>query len=69
MNTGKVINKPNQTHHISNSDENSYMAVTFLKNTGRTGGKLWPQDKSSTGLQELSLMNNTFLVQFTMTSI
>ena len=34
--------------------------MTFLKNAGRTGGKLQPQDKSSTRLQELSLMNNTY---------
>ena len=60
MNTGKLIFNPNPTHCISNQNENSYIAVTFLKNTGRTGGKLRPQDKSSTRLQELSLMNNTY---------
>ena len=59
-NTGKQIDNPNPTHHYSNSDENSYIPVKFLKNTGRTGGKLRPQDKSSTRLQELSLMNNTY---------
>ena len=46
----KSINLPN---HNSKSDENSNIPVTFLKNTGRTGGKLRPQDKSSTRLQEL----------------
>ena len=30
-----------------------------MKNTGNKGGKLCPQDKGSTRLQELSLMNNT----------
>ena len=59
MNTGKLIINPNPTHHISNSDENSYIPVIFLKNTGRTGGKLRPQDKSCTRLQEFLLMNNT----------
>ena len=61
MNIGKLIINPNPTHHISNRDENSYISVTFLKNTGRTGGKLRPQDKSSTRLQELSIMNKTYV--------
>ena len=30
-----------------------------LKNTGNIGGKIKPQDKDSTRLQELSLMNST----------
>ena len=61
INIGKLIINPNPTHHISNRDENSYISVTFLKNTGRTGGKLRPQDKSSTRLQELSIMNKTYV--------
>ena len=44
----------------SYTDENSYVLVKFQKNTGRTGGKLKPQDTESTRLQELSLMNNTY---------
>ena len=60
INTGNVIIMPNLTHHISKSDENSFIPVTVLKNTGRTGGKLRPQDKSSTRLQELSLVNNIY---------
>ena len=39
--------------------ETVYVPVQFLKNTGRFSGKLKPQDKDSTRLQELSLMNNT----------
>ena len=58
MKTGKMKVNPNQTYK-SYSDENSYNPVTFLKN-GNVGGKLRPQDKGSTRLQELSLMNNTY---------
>ena len=43
----------------STTDENSYAPKQFHKNTGRIGGKLKPQDKDSTRLEELSLMNNT----------
>ena len=43
----------------STTDENSYVPVQFPKNTERIGGKLKPQGKDSTHLQELSLMNNT----------
>ena len=43
----------------SNSDEKAYIPVQLLKNIGNTGGKIKPQDKDSTRLQELSLMNNT----------
>ena len=43
----------------STSDDNSYIPVNLLKNTGNIGGKRKPQDKDSTRLQELSLMNNT----------
>ena len=58
MNTGKLFINPHQTHY-SNSNENSYIPVQLLKNTGNTGGKIKPQDKDSTRLHELSLMNNT----------
>ena len=58
MNTGKLNIHPMATSH-STTDENSYVPVQFLKNTGRVDGKLKPQDRNSTHLQELSLMNNT----------
>ena len=57
MNRGKLLIHPMATSH-STTDENSYVPVKFRKNTGN-GGKLKPQDKDSTRLQELSLMNNT----------
>ena len=59
MKTGKFIINPTERYH-SSSDENSYIPVTFLKTTEKTGGKLCLQDKGSTRLQELSLMNNTY---------
>ena len=34
MNTGKLIIYPNLAHYNSNPDENSYIPVTLLKNTG-----------------------------------
>ena len=43
----------------SYTDENSYVSVKFQKKTGRIGGKLKPQNKDISRLQELSLMNNT----------
>ena len=46
------------THH-STSDENSFIPLYLLKNTGNIGGKLKTPDKDSTRLQELSLMSNT----------
>ena len=44
----------------STTDEKSFVPVKFLKNTGNIGGKLKPQNKDSTRLQELSLM--TFIL-------
>ena len=58
MNTGKIIIHEMATSY-STTDKNSYVPVQFQKNTGRIGGKFKPQDKDSTSLQELSLMNNT----------
>ena len=60
MNAGNLIIKPDLTHHVSKNGENSYIRVTFLKNAGRTDGKLRPKDRSSTRLQELSRMNNIY---------
>ena len=59
MNTGKIVIHPIAYTSHSNSDENSYIPVKFLKKTGNIGGKIKPQDKDSTCLQDLSLMNNT----------
>ena len=59
MSTGKLIINPYPTYH-NKGDENSYIPVKFMKSKERPGGKLRPQDKSSTRLQELSLMNNTY---------
>ena len=59
MNTGKVIKNQHATHHTTN-DENSYIPVNLLKNTGNIGGKINPQVKDITRLQEVSLMNNTY---------
>ena len=66
MNVSKLIMHQMATSH-SSTDENSNVSVKFQKNAERTGGKLKPQDTESTRLQELSLMNNTFLVQPIMT--
>ena len=49
---------------VSNGNKNP---SNISKNTGRTGGKLRSQDKSSTRLQELSLIKKSILMQFTMT--
>ena len=59
MRTKKLTINPAQQHQSCN-DENSYIPVTCLKNTGNPGGILRPQDEGSTRLQEISLMNNTY---------
>ena len=58
MNTEKLITYQIGTSH-STTDKKSYVPVKFQKNTGRTAGKLRPQDTDSTRLQELSLMKKT----------
>ena len=58
MNTGKLIINEMATSR-STTDEKSYVPVKFQKNTGRIGGKLKPQDKDSTRLQELPFKSNT----------
>ena len=58
MTTGKLIIDEMATSR-STTDKNSYVPVQFQKNTEKIGGKIKPQDKDSTRLQELSLMNNT----------
>ena len=54
MKTGKLISNPFPTYHNKN-DKNSYIRVTFLKNTWNTVGKF-----CHTRLQEPSLMNNSY---------
>ena len=58
MNTGKLIIHLQATLH-STCDENSYIPVNHSKNTRNINGKINPQDKDSTRLHELSLLNNT----------
>ena len=41
-------------------NEKLFIPVIFYISTGNPGGKLRPEDKDSTRLQELSLMNNTY---------
>ena len=57
MNTGKIIK--HQWLHLAHTLTKTHVSVKFQKNTGKIGGKLKPQDKESTRLQQLSLMNNT----------
>ena len=60
MNTGNLITIQYATHHRLTNDENSYIPVHLLKNTGQTVGKVKPQHKDSTPLEEISLMNYTY---------
>ena len=58
MKKGKLIF--NRAHPYQNRKyEKSYNSVTFLKNTGNPRSNFRPEDKDSTRLQELSVMNNT----------
>ena len=57
--TGKIKFDPYATHHPI-IEVTSYIRVNLLKSAGNPGGKLEPNDNESTGLQELSLMNNTY---------
>ena len=63
-NTGKwfIIQQATHTDYDcpTTDDENLYIPVHLLKNTGQTVGKVKPKHKDSTRLQELSLMNNTY---------
>ena len=63
MKTGKLIIHEMATTR-STTDENSFVPVQFQKYTGKIGRKLKPQEKHSTRLQELSLMNNTHFVHY-----
>ena len=55
----KINHKP-QSNTLLNQRQKLIHPSTPPKNTGNTGGKIEPQDKDSTRLQELSLMNNIF---------
>ena len=46
--------------HISHSATKIHTFQYTAKNTGNNGGKIKPQDKDSTRLQELSQKNNTY---------
>ena len=60
MKTGKM-NFDRTSHLYQNrKDEKSYILVTFYESPGNAGGKLCPEDKDSTRLQELSLKNNIY---------
>ena len=59
MTTGKIKFDPYATSHPVN-EGTSNVPVIFYKSNGQPGGKLTPFDSKSTGLQELSLMNNTY---------
>ena len=59
MNRGHLIISPMATSH-SFTNGKPYVLVKIQKNIGQIGGKLKPQDRDSTRLQELSLMNRTY---------
>ena len=59
MTTGKIKIDPYATGHPLN-EGTSYIPVNFQKSNGQPGGHLQPHDTSSTRLQELSLMNNSY---------
>ena len=63
MNTGKIKQDPYATHQPIN-EGSLYTPVNLLRNAGNIRGKVKPQDTESTGLQELSLMNNTYFGAF-----
>ena len=59
MKTGKL--NIDAAHPYQNGkDEKSYIPVTFHKNTGNSDGKIYPENKDGTRLQDLSLMNNPY---------
>ena len=60
MTTGKIKFDPYATSHPIN-EGTSYVPVNFYKSKGQPGGKLKPYDSKSTRLQELSLINSTYL--------
>ena len=58
MKTGNLIIHEMATSR-STTDENLFVPEKFQRNIERIGGKLKLQDKVSTRLQELSLINST----------
>ena len=59
MITGKLIIHPMATSH-STTDKNSYVPVQFLKNTGRIGGKLKPQNRQYTFTRTITHEQHSF---------
>ena len=59
MKSGKIVFDPASSNQ-DREDEKSYIALRFYKNTGHTGGNIRPENKASTRLQEISLLNNTY---------
>ena len=59
METGKLINSPHPTYRKKKRQKFIHPSK-FSEKLRKTGGKLCPQDKGSTRLQELSLINNTY---------
>ena len=60
MKTEKTNTERTPLLYQNRKNENFSIPVTFYISTGNPGGKLRPEDKDSTRLQELSLMNNTY---------
>ena len=60
MTTRIIKLDPYATSHPINKGT-SYIPVNFYKSNGQPGGKITPSDSKSTRLQELSLMNNTYV--------
>ena len=56
----RKINHKSPCNILLNQRRNFIHPSTPPKNTGNTGGKIKPQDKDRTRLQELSLMNNSY---------
>ena len=59
MTTEKIKIDPYATGQPLNEGTSS-IPVNFQKSNGQPGGHLKPHDTRSTGLQELSLMNNSY---------
>ena len=60
MTTATIKFDPYATIHLVN-ERTSYVPVNFQKSKGQPGGKLKPCDSKSTRLQELSIMNSTYV--------
>ena len=63
MKTGKLIINEADTNQ-TRDDEKPYKPVPIYKNKEQIGRKLLSENPDSTRLQELSLINHTFLEEF-----